>query len=52
MGQNRLYINYTFTGLLFGVLYERGWRLELWIGFIKIGIGLTDSAQGFGCWKI
>jgi hypothetical protein len=52
MSQSRLYINYTFTKLLFGISYEKNCCFELWLGFIKIGIGLSETAHGFDCWKI
>jgi len=51
MGQYKLYITVSMA-LMFGVNYKKGDYFEIFVGPFTMGIGLTESAKGFGFWKI
>jgi hypothetical protein len=51
MGQKKFYINYNWKSFLFGWNYEKGLCFEIKLTFFTFGIGLTDSAKGFGIWR-
>lgn len=52
MGQEKLYINYNWKSFLFGWNYEKGLCFEIKLAFFTFGLGLTNSANGFGIWRI
>lgn len=51
MGQKRLYINWSLARLMMGIEYKKGYYFEMHFLFVKVGIGLTDQAEGFGVWR-
>jgi hypothetical protein len=51
MNQYKFFINYLWTRFCFGILYEKGFSFIVYIGFFKLGIGFTETAEGFGIWK-
>ena len=49
MGQYKIYLNISMQ-LLLGFSYSKGCSFEINILCFVIGIGLTESAEGFGFW--
>ena len=50
MGQSKVYINLMKHTFMIGFQYDKGFSCELYIGCFCFGIGLTESAEGFGFW--
>lgn len=50
MGEYKLYINYSFRGVEFGVFFGKG-RLEIRFFFFFIRYAYSDNATGFGIEK-
>jgi hypothetical protein len=51
MGQYKIHIMYRWSRFLFGIDYEKHHSLQIYLGPLIIGIGLTDHASGFKAWK-
>lgn len=51
MGQKKFYINYGFSRFGLGFCWDKGVSFEIYLLFFTFGVGLLNSAKGFGVWN-